>query len=150
MPVVSVTRLHLASFWSLPAFLAHTLRSSRQARRSPGFITGWLSNDSERAFWTSTVWESAEAMRAFRNSGPHLKAMPKLLRWCDEGSFVHWEQQDDGAPSPATAYERLSRDGKVSKVDAPSARQRAHATVGAVPPRPGQALKPRPRGGAKR
>jgi hypothetical protein len=93
MPVVSVTRLHLASLWFFLAFLAHALRSSRQARRSPGFITGW-GNDSEWGFWTATVWESAEAMRAYR-SGQHLKAMPKLLRWCDEGAFVHWEQQED-------------------------------------------------------
>lgn len=149
MPVVSVTRLHLASQWSLPAFLAHTLRSSRQARGSAGFITGWLSNDSEWGFWTSTVWESAEAMRAFRNSDQHLKAMPKLLRWCDEGAFVHWEQQEDCAPGPAAAYERLLRDGKVSKVDAPSARQQAGTTVGAMMPRPGQPLNARRRGRTK-
>ena len=150
MPVVSVTRLHLASLWFLPAFLAHAIRSSRQARRSPGFITGWLSNDSEWGFWTSTVWESAAAMRAFRNSDQHLKAMPKLLRWCDEGAFVHWEQQEDCAPDPAAAYERLSRDGKVSKVDAPSARQRGGSTVGAMMPRPGQQLNARRRGETKR
>lgn len=149
MPIVSVTRLHLASIWSLPGFLAYTIRSSRQARRSPGFITGWLSNDSDWGFWTSTVWESTDAMRAFRNSGQHLTAMPKLLRWCDEGAFVHWEQQDDGAPDPASAYERLARDGKVSKVDAPSARQQGGATVGAMAPRPGQPLKAR-RGRATR
>ena len=149
MPIVSVTRLHLASIWSLPAFLVYTTRSSRQARRSPGFITGWLSNDSEWGFWTSTVWESADAMRAFRNSDHHLKAMPKLLRWCDEGAFVHWEQQDDGVPNPASAYERLRRDGKVSKVDAPSARQQTGATVGAKAPRSGQTLKAH-RGGTKR
>jgi hypothetical protein len=140
MPVVSVTRLHLASRWSFPRFLAYTLRSSRQVRRSPGFITGWLSNDSEWGFWTSTVWQSADTMRAFRNSGAHLKAMPKLLRWCNEAAFVHWEQQDERAPEPAIAYERLAREGQVSKVDAPSARQQVGEKVGRVKPRPGQRL----------
>jgi len=143
MPLVSVTRLHLASPWSFPAFLAYTLRASRQARRSPGFITGWLGNDPEWGFWTSTMWRDADAMRAFRNSGIHLKAMPKLLHWCDEASFVHWEQPGDLLPDAAGAYERLARDGKVSKVHAPSARQLAGKTVGGVPPRPGQPMKPR-------
>ena len=142
VPVVSVTRLHLASVRSFPGFLASTLASSKQARRSPGFITGWLSTDSEWAFWTSTIWQSADAMRAFRNSDVHMRAMPKLLRWCDEASFVHWEQDGFIAPAPEAAYERLSRDGKLSKVNAPSARQQAGKKVGRVKPRPGRTLTP--------
>jgi hypothetical protein len=140
MPFVSVTRLHLASLWSFPGFLAYTLASTRQVRRSPGFITGWLANDSEWSFWTSTVWQSAEAMRAYRNHGTHLKAMPKLLRWCNEASFVHWEQVDDSAPTPDVAFERLGREGKLSKVNAPSPRQQAGDKVGRVKPRAGQTL----------
>ena len=143
MPFVSVTRLHLASSWSFPGFLIYTFASSRQARRSPGFITGWLTNDSEWAFWTSTVWQSADAMRAFRNSGAHLKAMPKLLRWCDEASFAHWEQEADTPPAPDVAYERLAKEGKLSKVVAPSPRQQVGEKVGRVKPRPGQVLRPR-------
>ena len=141
VPIVSVTRLHLASFWSFPGFLRYTLGSSKQARRSPGFITGWLSTDSEWAFWTSTVWESADAMLAFRNRGIHMKAMPKLLRWCNEASFVHWEQAEAAVPDADTAYQRLAREGKLSKVNAPSAHQQAGERVGRVMPRPGQTLR---------
>ena len=143
MPFVSVTRLHLASVWSFPGFLIYTLASSRQVRRSPGYITGWVTNDSEWAFWTSTVWQSADAMRAFRNNAVHLKAMPKLRHWCDEASFAHWEQEADTPPAPDVAYERLAREGKLSKVAAPSARHQAGERVGRVKPRPGQTLRPR-------
>ena len=141
MPFVSVTRLHLASRWFFPQFLFHALASSKQARRSPGFLTGWLSNDAGFGFWTATVWESPEAMRAFRNSGVHMKAMPKLLRWCDEASFVHWEQPEAGAPDIDAAFDRLSREGKVSKVHKPSARHQAGHTVSDARPRATQPLK---------
>jgi hypothetical protein len=124
-----------------PGFLRYTLGSSKQARRSPGFITGWLSTDSEWAFWTSTVWESADAMRAFRNSGIHMKAMPKLLRWCNEASFVHWEQAEAAVPDADIAYQRLAGEGKLSKVNAPSARQRSGEKVGRMKPRVGQQLR---------
>ena len=141
MPFVSVTRLHLASRWFFPPFVFYALSSSKQARRSPGFLTGWVSNDGQLGFWTSTVWESLDAMRAFRNSGVHMKAMPKLLRWCDEASFTHWEQPDASAPDIDAAVDRLAREGKLSKVNEPSARHRAGHIVSDPRPRAIQQLK---------
>ncbi len=143
VPFVSVTRLHLARIWSMPPFLYYSLASARQARASAGFVAGWLSNDAEWGFWTSTVWDSPQSMRAFRNSGVHLKAMPKLLRWCDEASFVHWEQPEAAAPGMDTAFERLSHGGQLSKLYAPSPRHAAGGTVGRTPPRRAQILAPR-------
>jgi len=141
MPFVSVTRLHLASRWSFPRFVFYALASSKQARRSPGFLTGWTSDDGQFGFWTATVWESLEAVRAFRNSGVHMKAMPKLLRWCDEASFVHWEQPAASAPEVEAAFDRLSREGKLSKVHRPSARHQAGHTVSDARPGALQQLK---------
>ena len=141
MPFISVTRLHLASRWFFVPFLFHALPSSKQARRSQGFLTGWVSRDPEFAFWTATVWESLEAMRAFRNSGVHMKAMPKLLRWCDEASFVHWEQPEAIAPGVDAAFDRLSREGTLSKVHKPSANHLAGRAVSEARPRATQELK---------
>ncbi|MGE3404236.1 MAG: antibiotic biosynthesis monooxygenase [Vicinamibacterales bacterium] len=76
--IVSVTRLHLLSLWSFPTFFWHAMASTRQIRRAPGFIAGWLGGESAYGQWTATVWESEAAMRAFRNSEAHLKAMPRL------------------------------------------------------------------------
>jgi hypothetical protein len=82
-------------------------------------------------------------MRAYRNSAPHRNAMKKLLHWCDEASYVHWEQERVEPPGPETAFERLGGEGKVSKVLHPSERQRAGRPAGALRPKPGRAFRPK-------
>ena len=135
MPFVSVTRLHLASRWSFPRFVYYALGTSKQARRSRGFLAGWTSTDGEFGFWTSTVWDSLEAMRAFRNSAVHLKAMPKLLHMCDQAAYTHFEQSASDVPTAEVAYQVLSREGKMSKVNAPSPQHLAGQRVGSSVPR---------------
>ena len=137
MPLVSVTRLHLRSIRFVPMFLMYTLRSARQAQRAPGYRGGWGSNEWPLGFWTATCWADIGAMRAFRNGQPHLTAMRKLLHWCDEASFAHWEQDNTVLPDAAEAYRRLASDGRLSKVAYPSERHRAGQTIGTDPPRRG-------------
>ena len=134
VPLVSITRLHLAGRWRFPQFLFHSLRSIAQARRTPGYLGGWTSNDGESGFWTATVWEDVAAMRAFRNSGAHLKAMPKLLHLSDQAAFTHFEQSGREVPTPEAAYEWLARQGQLSKVNAPSAQHLAGERVGQSKP----------------
>lgn len=141
--IVSITRLHLAGTWHFPRFLFHSLRSIAQARRTPGYLGGWTSNDGEKGFWTATVWEDLTAMRAFRNSGAHLKAMPKLLRLSDQAAFTHFEQSGVDVPTPDAAYERLAREGHMSKVNAPSAQHLAGERVGRSKPRTPQRWAPK-------
>ena len=140
---VSVTRVHMRSWLSVPGFLIRSTRAARQAERSAGFVAGWVGDDSEGGFWTGTVWQTLEAMQAFRNGGVHLKTMPKQRLWCDEASFAHWEQAEPNAPDPETAYQRLAREGMVSKLAEPSARHKAGEKVGSTMPRPRRHLKPR-------
>lgn len=143
VPVVSVTRLRLASRWHFPQFLFHALRSVRQARRSPGYLDGWTASDGESGFWTATVWENAERMHAFRNSGAHRKAMPRLMYMCDQAAYTHFEQLTEAAPTADGAYQALSRDGKMSKVNAPSPQHLAGQRVGGSLPRSQQHWPPR-------
>jgi Domain of unknown function (DUF3291) len=125
MALISVTRLRVRSVFYLLQFFWHTFKVQRQAKSAPGMLGGRLMLEAHLVFWTATVWESEAAMRAFRSSGAHMRAMPKLLDWCDEASYVHWEQESAELPSWAEAHRRMVTEGKLSKVKNPSAAQTA-------------------------
>ena len=86
-------------------------------------------------------------MRAFRASGAHLKAMPRLLRWCDEASIAHRTTADTALPSMDEAFELMRQSGRLSKVHHPSERQTRGETVGERPPKVGMRLSPAKRVG---
>ena len=141
---VSVTRLRLRRWLFLPAFAVHAVRSNRQVGSSPGFVGGSLAYERSLGFWTVTVWADERAMKAFRNGGAHLKAMPRLSRWCDEASYVHWEQDDAAVPTAAVAFARLGESGRLSKIRHPSAAHGGGERVEKSPPKSAGPLLPRP------
>jgi len=132
MPVVSVTRLRVRSWYYLPAFFLRSLLITRQAKSAPGNLAMKFLNDRRNAFWTTTCWESEAAMRAFMLAPPHGPAMRKLLEWCDEAALVHWPQPGPELPAWTEAHQRLQREGRRSKVNHPS---EAHANFVIAPPR---------------
>jgi hypothetical protein len=62
-------------------------------------------------------------MRSFRHSGAHGLVMPRLLDWCDEAAYVHWNQDSVELPDWREAHRRLVQEGKLSKVYHPSPAQ---------------------------
>ena len=118
--LASVTRLRVRSLLNLPAFMWMTIFTQRQIVRAPGLIGGGLLLDRHRTFWTLTVWENEKAMKAFRGTGAHARAMPKLAAWCDEAAYAHWESQGATIPEWKEAYLRLVSEGKLSRVAKPS------------------------------
>ena len=144
MPTCSITRLRLRRFVFLPGFIVHSLRSTRQAETSPGFLGGYLALGPRLTFWTVTLWRDQQAMRDYRRTGSHLEAMPKLLNWCDEASVATLEGETQALPDAQQAAERLRDEGRVSKVLHPSP---GHASGGTWPdgktPRRARELQPR-------
>lgn len=124
MAFISVTRLRLRSIRFLPTFALHTWHSARQARRSHGYLGGYFSKSGGLTFWTVTSWANPEAMWAYRNSGAHMKAMPRLIDWCNEAAVAHWEQPGIECPAPLEAARQMASQGKLSKVRHPTT---AHA-----------------------
>jgi hypothetical protein len=144
MPLISVTRLRLRSIWYLPQFLWINSLVNRQVVRTSGFLRGKLLADKRLTFWTTTAWTDVASMRAYRDSGPHKRAMPKLADWCSEATSVHWEQDSDQLPEWKQAHERLIRDGRVTYVKTPSADQKDRRFAEPSDSRIRQELRPRP------
>jgi hypothetical protein len=89
--------------------------------------------DRHLTFWTLTAWESERDMRAYRNSGAHLKAMPKLINWCDEAHAAPLESGRSGTSELARSVQANHRTGSAgSKVHHPS---KDHPTKNFPPPR---------------
>jgi hypothetical protein len=145
MIFVSITRLRIRSLWFMPQFLVHTMRTGQQTKHADGFLDGSLLADRKRTYWTVTLWRDQGAMRAYMTGGAHLRAMPKLLDWCDEASVVHWTQDDPIAPDWLEADRRMRMEGRPSKVRNPSPNHRnltydPPRTAGAVPIRPAKSV----------
>ena len=119
--LVSVTRLHLRGLGALLPFLRDNERAASQILTSPGFVKGKLLVAGPRTYWTVTVWRDEASMRAYRGGGAHGEVMKKLAGWCDEASVVHWTQESADLPTWKIAHERMSREGRPSRVDLPSA-----------------------------
>jgi heme-degrading monooxygenase HmoA len=120
MLFVSVTRLRVRALRYLPAFAFNALRAARQAKTAPGNLAVSLLADSNLAFWTRTLWNDQDAMRAFMLSGAHRRMMPRLPDWCDEASVAHWTQDSLETPSWLEVHGRMQTQGRRSKVNHPS------------------------------
>src|SRR5215471_12766517 len=107
MPLVSITRLRVRSIRYLPEFLFRALASVRQARRSSGCLGADVRREVQLIFWTRTLWQDEQSMRAFMTTGAHRAVMPKILDWCDEASVTHWQQESDAPPDWPTAKSKM-------------------------------------------
>ena len=129
MPIVSVTRIRIRSWRFMVPFTIYSMRSVHQARRSPGFLGGWVGATTNHGYWTVTVWRDEAAMKQFRDHDAHKTAMPRMLDWGDEGAMARYEQAGSDAPTAAAARDALASRGRLSKIRYPTADHAAGKTV---------------------
>jgi hypothetical protein len=59
-------------------------------------------------------------MRAFVNSEPHLGISKRLDHFCDEATFVDWEQASPALPDWQTSWRHITADGQAAALSQPS------------------------------
>jgi hypothetical protein len=114
MPVVVVTRLRLRDPALLDEFFTAAVAVLEQAKNSSGNLGADVLADANNAWWTLTAWQARDSMKAFVGTEPHLSTMAQLDDWCDEATFVDWEQASEDLPDWQTSYRRLVADGQAA------------------------------------
>jgi len=124
MPVIVVTRLRLKDPALFDEFFASAVAVTEQAQNSAGNLGADVLADANNTYWTRTVWQGHNLMDAFVGSEPHLQTMSRLDDWCDEATFVEWEQASPELPDWQHGYGRLVASGQGPKLtDATAAHQ---------------------------
>ena len=77
--------------------------------------------EADNAWWSVTAWQERGLMRAFVDSEPHLGISARLDHYCDEATFVDWEQANADLPDWQTSWRHLTADGKAAELTHPSA-----------------------------
>ena len=113
MVLVVVTRLRLRDPKFFDEFFAAAVAVVEQATSSEGNIAADVLGEAHNTYWTRSCWQDAEATRRFMTAEPHLGTMNRIDDWCDEATFVNWEQTDVALPEWDNAYERLIDLGQV-------------------------------------
>jgi hypothetical protein len=116
MPVIVVTRLRLRDPAFFDEFFANAVAVVEQAKGSPGNFDADVLAEANNTYWTRTAWQERGLMDAFVGSEPHLSTMSRLGDWCDEATFVDWEQTGSGLPDWQDSYRRLVADGQAASL----------------------------------
>ena len=121
MPVIVVTRLRLRDPALLDEFFTDAVAAIEQAMKSEGNLGADALADANNAWWSVSAWQERRLMQAFVDSEPHLGISARLDHYCDEATFVDWEQASPDLPDWQTSWRHLTADGKAAELTHPSA-----------------------------
>jgi hypothetical protein len=121
LPLIAVTRLRLRDPALLDEFFTAAVAALEQAKSSAGCLGTDVLADANNVWWTVTAWQDRGPMQAFTGTEPHLSTMARLDDWCDEATFVDWEQSSAGLPDWQASYGRIVAAGQVASLKNPSA-----------------------------
>ena len=116
MPVIVVTRLRLRDPAFLDEFFTSAVAVVELAENSKGNLGADVLAEANNTYWTRTAWQDRELMDAFVGSEPHLSTMSRLDDWCDEATFVDWEQASADLPDWLDSYRRLVATGQAASL----------------------------------
>jgi hypothetical protein len=116
MPVIVVTRLRLKDPALLDEFFTDGVAAIGQAQKSEGNLGADALAEAHNAWWSVSAWQDRRLMQAFVNSQPHLGITARLDHYCDEATFVDWEQDSPDLPDWQTSWRHLTADGKVAEL----------------------------------
>jgi hypothetical protein len=125
MAVIVVTRLRLKDPALLDDFFTDALAAIEQAKKSDGNLGADALADANNAWWTVTAWQERRLMHSYVRTEPHRTIMSHLDRYCDEATFVDWEQDSADLPDWPANWRHLVADGQAAELSQPSA---AHQT----------------------
>src|ERR1700730_18287935 len=123
--VIVVTRLRLKDPALLDAFFTDALAAIEQVQKSDGNLGVDALADANNAWWTVTAWQERRPMQSYVRTEPHRSIQSHLDRYCDEATFVDWEQDSPDLPDWPTDWGNLVADGQAAELTQPSA---AHQT----------------------
>jgi hypothetical protein len=112
MAVIVVTRLRLRDPALLDEFFTDAVAAIEQAQKSQGNLGTDALAEAANAWWSVSAWHDHSQMRAFVRSEPHLDIIGHLDRYCDEATFVDWEQSSADLPDWQTSWHHLVADGE--------------------------------------
>lgn len=109
--VVFASQLPSVGLTSVPAFMRHTRAITKQLRQAKGLFAYCLRADLlQHRFWTLSVWQDDDSLRAFVRAEPHSNTMGALASRTKDPKFTRWTTQ---TPLPLPSWEevesRLSR-----------------------------------------
>jgi heme-degrading monooxygenase HmoA len=112
LTVIVFTRLRLQNPAFFDEFFASAVAVVEQAQRSEGNLGADVLAEANNTYWTRTAWQGRDLMNAFIGSEPHLHTMSRIDDWCDEATFVEWEQSGADLPDWQEGYSRLVASGQ--------------------------------------
>jgi hypothetical protein len=125
MPVIVVTRLRLKDPALFDEFFASAVAVAEQAQNSAGNLGADVLAEANNTYWTRTIWQVRDLMDAFVARDPHLHTMSRIDDWCDEATFVEWEQPGAELPDWQDGHQRLVASGQGPALTQPT---QAHHT----------------------
>src|SRR6266567_3091270 len=108
MAVIVVTRLRLKDPALLDAFFTDALTAIEQAQKSEGNLGVDTLAEANNAWWTVTAWQERRLMHSYVRTDPHRSIQSHLDRYCDEATFVDWEQDSPDLPDWPTNWRTWS------------------------------------------